>query len=762
MSAGGFDPQIIQDFLTECGELLEGLEGDLVSLEGSPTDPDLLNQIFRALHTIKGSASFLALTNLVSIAHAAETALNAARTGRAVVDRPCMNMLLQTVDLLARQFQQLSAGEDLEAPEPDLVEGLTAFGEGRAPGTAQGAARADSQAGASTTQAGPAGATASPIDLPADKLALVEFLAPDLRQTLDTVQDSLGAITAPETRAEAAEALASAAAELVRSVDFFEFEPVTRLATALRDASSHLDEADDQTVAQMTPRLAALALLLSHQADGIEQTVVYDWPTDTLLERLATLCDGSGLGPDQSLPENADAETALAFDGVVAEPAAAQAEAEGQTLKLSNNDPEAPAAAGGAEQAKAPGAKQAIEQTIRVEVGRLESLMNLVGELVLQKNRVAALARRVTSKGSTDNELNEQINASAEDLDRVTGDLQLAVMRTRMQPLDKIFGRYPRLIRDLADKTGKKINLKIIGGDTEVDKSVIEALGDPLVHLMRNSADHGLETPEQRAQSGKSAAGAIVLEASNQGSHVRILVRDDGRGLDRERIAAKAAERGLATREEIDALPDRDVFRFIFEAGFSTADQVSDLSGRGVGMDVVRTNISKLNGTIDVNSAPGKGTTFTISIPLTVAIMQAMMVRVADEIYAIPLDNVVEILRPAPEMVFSIGDSPVLSTRGAVLPLISAFDAFEYPQAKRTETPFVVILSVNERQIGFQVSELIGQQEIVIKPLEAVGRAGPLSGATVRDDGGVSLIVDASGLIRAAEGRKTPELQRAA
>ncbi|TVS07441.1 MAG: chemotaxis protein CheA [Phycisphaerales bacterium] len=756
MSAGGFDPQIIQDFLTECGELLEGLEGDLVSLESSPTDPDLLNQIFRALHTVKGSASFLALTNLVAIAHAAETALNAARTGRAVVDRPCMNMLLQTVDLLARQFQQLSAGEDLEAPDPALVEGLTAFGEGREAGAAD--TQTPAQAAAGTAPDGPLGARTTPIDLPADKMALVEFLAPDIRQTLDTINDSLVALANPDSRREAGEALAAASDDLVRSVDFFEFEPVTRLSTSLRDAASNIEDADEDAIAQIRPRLTALSLLLTLQADGIEQATLYDWPTDALIERLALVCAGKPLDEAHSLPADTDAEGALAFDGVLS---GRPELADSPELKLAD-DASAEAAQGEDRGAKRPGAKQVIEQTIRVEVGRLESLMNLVGELVLQKNRVAALARRVGAAQKGDNDLCEQINASAEDLDRVTGDLQLAVMRTRMQPLDKIFGRYPRLIRDLADKTGKKINLKIVGGDTEVDKSVIEALGDPLVHLMRNSADHGLETPEQRGAAAKSPEGTIVLEASNQGSHVRILVRDDGRGLDRARIASKAVERGLATREEVDALPDRDVFRFIFEAGFSTVEQVSDLSGRGVGMDVVRTNIGKLNGSIDVSSTPGQGTTFTISIPLTVAIMQAMMVRVADEIYAIPLDNVVEILRPSDEMIYSIGDSPVLKTRGSVLPLISAFDAFEYPPERRTETPFVVILSVNERQIGLRVSELIGQQEIVIKPLEAVGRAGPLSGATVRDDGGVSLIIDASGLIRAAEGRKTPELQRAA
>jgi two-component system chemotaxis sensor kinase CheA len=373
--------------------------------------------------------------------------------------------------------------------------------------------------------------------------------------------------------------------------------------------------------------------------------------------------------------------------------------------------------------------------------------MNLVGELVLQKNRIGALADDV-GKAKIDPELLEQLEMATSTLDRVTSDIQVAVMRTRMQPLEKLFGKYPRLIRDLATKTGKQIQLVIEGGETEVDKSVIEELGDPLIHLLRNSADHGVEMPADRRAAGKPEMGTIRLIAGHEGSHVRVQVIDDGRGLHREKIGRKAVERGLCTQEELENLRDEEVFRFIFEAGFSTAEQVSDLSGRGVGMDVVRTNIErKLKGAITIDSEQGRGTTLTIAIPLTVAIMPAMMVAAGGDIFAVPLTNITEIVRPTPEMLTTIGGAPVIHLRGQVYPLLSASAVFDCHDQSGPE-PFVVLIGFNQKLIGLRVARVIGQQEIVIKPLDGVKRGGPISGATVRNDGGVSLIIDVAELMR--------------
>jgi two-component system chemotaxis sensor kinase CheA len=485
-----------------------------------------------------------------------------------------------------------------------------------------------------------------------------------------------------------------------------------------------------------------------------------------LLERLRDAAGGGELPAEGVLPPDADAETALRADGVRGASARTLVTAEGVAEAMPPaKGPSTEAGVASTPVAKdeaMPAKRPTSDSTIRVEVGRLEALMNLVGELVLEKNRIGAIARKLAHAiGSTHHELSEQAALAAGGLDRIAADIQTAVMRTRLQPLDKLFGKYPRLIRDLAGKTGKKIELVIEGGETEVDRSVIEELGDPLVHLLRNAADHGLELPDERVKRGKNPTGTITLRASHQGSHVKIEVADDGRGLSRERIVAKAVERGLVSAEMAATMDDRAIYPFIFEPGFSTAEKVSDLSGRGVGMDVVRTNIARIKGAIDLSSTPGLGTTVSITIPLTLAILPAMMVEVKGEVYAIPLDHVVEIVKPSKEQVSTIGSTPVLRLRDAVLPLVSAVEAFGLPQEEGDDLPFAVILDMNQRRAGLRVGSLIGQHDIVIKPLDGVSRDGtsepnPVSGATVRDDGGVSLIVDVASLLRSVEDVKSP------
>ena len=301
-------------------------------------------------------------------------------------------------------------------------------------------------------------------------------------------------------------------------------------------------------------------------------------------------------------------------------------------------------------------------------------------------------------------------------------------------------------------RSEKKINLVIEGAETEVDKSVLEELGDPLIHLLRNSGDHGIELPADRIAAGKDEVGTIKLIAGHAGSHVRVQIIDDGKGLDRGIIGSKAVERGLVSEEQLATLSDEEVFRYILEAGFSTADQVSDLSGRGVGMDVVRTNIeSKLKGELLIESKPGKGTSITITIPLTVAIMPAMMIAVANEVFAIPLTNITEIVRPTPDQLSGIGNDPVIHLRGQVYPLISAQEIFDVPEENRCDEDSVVVISFNQRVIGLKVTSVIGQQEIVIKPLTGVQREGPISGATIRNDGSVSLIMDIASLMQTAK-----------
>jgi two-component system chemotaxis sensor kinase CheA len=752
----GFDQEIVQDFLTESGELIDQLEGDLVVLEASPRDPELLNKVFRALHTIKGSASFLQLTNLVKIAHAAESALNAARNSVVTVDSAMMNLLLETVDIIKTQMQQLGSGQDLADPRTELVATLTAIGEGKRISVANSDASTGNTAPAAKQEptAKPAehapanGPSVKKLVLGPGKADLLEYLVADLDETMNKVQASLNQLAGGENAKGGAVQLAETCEQLSRCVEFFEFAQMGELAGAMASAAAKLSQ-DEALVAGVLPQLKSLCALVTTQAEGLKSGEVRELSAEDVLGNLGSALAGmtvaSGTTNAPALPTSTATDAPVAAEPADHTPANGGANTEqskpvDKAEKSADKGGEKHGAAGG-------------ENTIRVEVGRLEALMNLVGELVLQKNRITALTRKAAGVREMEAELAEAMGLAAGSLDRVTSDIQTAVMRTRMQPLDKLFGRYPRLIRDLATKTGKQIQLVIEGGDTEVDKSVIEELGDPLVHLIRNSADHGLEGPEERTKAGKSALGTITLRASHEGSHVRVLVMDDGRGLARERIAKKAIERGLTTQEQVSAMSDREVFNFIFEAGFSTAEKVSDLSGRGVGMDVVRTNIQKLKGSIELSSQAGNGTTVAITIPLTVAILQAMMVGVGPEIYAVPLTSILEIVRPQADQVSSIGGHQVMRLRDSVLPLVSAADLFEQPTDRRSEQPFAVVIQSGQKQVGLMVSRLIGQQEVVIKPLDEGERTTrAVSGATVRDDGGVSLIVDVEQLVRMAQG----------
>lgn len=754
MAEINFDPELMQDFLTESGELLEQLDQDLVLLESTPEDLELLNRIFRALHTIKGSASFIQLTNLVNIAHAAETCLNAARNRVFVVDRRAMDQLLAAVDVVKQQFEDIRANRDLTSADPALVASLTALGEGKGVASPSHPTHATPAASVTAPTAVPAeptrdapGAPSEPADgltekalqLSSGKADLLDFLVADVETTLQQLERQIQRLSDDALRPGASSAISELAESLSKSADFFEFEPMSRLSKCLVHLGEQCADMPSAAIGAVRPDVEKVIGLLKEQSKGLSQQKLVERPIDGLCARFEHLAEQA---PGDAMPKATNPDQ----PGSPSEPADAAPTA---SVKVTD-------AAG---EKAASGDKHA-DQTIRVEVGRLEALLNLVGELVLQKNRVSALTRQVSAMASVPQALREQVVETSGSLDRVTSDLQVAVMKTRMQPLEKLFGKYPRLIRDLSRKLNKQINLVIEGGDTEVDKSVIEELGDPLVHLMRNATDHGIEMPEARKAAGKPEVGTIRLSASHEGSHVRIAIQDDGKGLRREVLVRKAIEKGLYTAEQLDQMSDQEVHRIIFMAGFSTAEVVSDVSGRGVGMDVVRSNIEKLKGSIDLFSEPGKGCTVAVKIPLTVAILSAMMVGVGDEIYAIPLTSVTEIVKPTDEQLASISQSPVMRLRDTVLPLLAANQVFSVPAAtgKAAEAPFAVVLTHNQKRVGLMVTRLIGQQEVVIKPLDGfLDKGGPVSGATVRDDGGVSLIVDVPRLFALASQRGQSE-----
>lgn len=710
------DQELMQEFVNESSELIESMDQDLVSLEQTPDDPDLLDKIFRALHTIKGSSSFLGLDNLTTFAHAAEDAFNALRKGEARADAETMDVLLQAGDVVRRQIEAIADGDPPPAGPEELDAALRRIAEGTSAGSVDGCDASSDGEPAPAPDAAPgaapddAPAEAAPLELPQSKLDLLPFMVDDLQGQLASVAGQLS-----DYEPGTAGVIADSVDDLIRSAEFFETSDLVADLSALHEALTAVGE-NEALAETVLPEALRLMEVLKRRAEGIADKRLITIDAAPIHEAMERQCRGEQ-------PERAEA---------AAPPAAATGDAE---AKNAADD------AGGAQRG---------ERTIRVDVERLETLLNLVGELVLQKNRVMAIGRRMESL-RINNELTEELDQAGSDLDRVTSELQMGVMKTRMQPLSKLFNRYPRMVRDLVRATDKQFTLEISGGETEVDKSVLEGLGDPLVHILRNSGDHGIEPPDERVAAGKDPCGTITVGAWHEGSHVVIEIGDDGRGLDPEKIAAKAQEKGLVTAEQLQGMNDHDILHLIFKPGFSTAASVSNISGRGVGMDVVRTNIAKMNGLVDLRAEPGKGSTVSIRIPLTVAIMPAMVVEVGEAPYALPLANVIEILRPDPNQLCHVANQPTMRVRDRVLPLVDLGMLFGEAAEDRSKAVAVVI-ALGEKRMVLLVDGLIGQQEVVIKPIDDyLGQDGLISGATVRDDGGVSLILDIPALFQTTE-----------
>lgn len=749
------DPSLLQDFLTESNELIEQLDTDLVKLERMPDGPEaceLLNGVFRALHTVKGAASFLQLTVVTHFAHAAEDALNRLRKGEVKVTPSVMDAMLRSVDVLRGMIGALGESRTPDECPKDLIDKLHAIAAAdSAPASAQ------APAAASAASALPDGSRA--LKLPPQKQDLLSFMVADLQQSSELLASGIAEYRTSGSRADTASHLVELADSIAKTTDFFELDSLTRLVRQAGESAAHLPDLADDLVEELLVRIAAVAMLLTRQAAALDKSLIMEWPLQTLWDRLKQLGSGGKLDAAVAGKHQGDAVRVLALDGVL--PGEANAPVVSASSAALAGDSARPA-----EQAEessehksadksAAGAKTTVvEQTIRVEVGRLEALLNLVGQLVLTKNRVLAMSRRLRDT-DLEQEFVQDVATAAGDLDRLTSELQVGVMRTRMQPLGKLFERYPRVIRDISRKLDKKIDLVISGKETEVDKSVLELLADPLVHILRNSADHGVEKPEKRAAAGKKETGTIHLSAEHQGSHVRVEIRDDGNGINREKVTKKAIEKGLITAEQLAAMPESEVLGLIFAPGLSTADAVSDLSGRGVGMDVVRSNVNKMNGVINVSSTPGQGTSIEILIPLTVAIMPAMVVGVGRQLYCIPLQSILEIVRPESADMYTVHGQPVMRLRDLVLPLIDLRNRLT--ETAEGQSRFAVVIGVGGQKVGLMVDRLVGQQEIVIKPLDdEYTQGGPFSGATIREDGDVSLILDVVQLIRQSQ-TQSPE-----
>jgi two-component system chemotaxis sensor kinase CheA len=585
------DEELLEGFLTETTELLEKMDDDLVTLEKAPDNMELLNSIFRSIHTVKGASSFLGFELLVKITHKTEDVLNRLRKGELQVTAEIMDVILEAVDLVKILVNDIRNGEIIE-------------------------------------------------------------------RDLDSVIDKL-----------------------------------------LPYISGNFAEATVLTESKEEPPPAG--------TPSVEESPVLPGETEAT----------------QSEPEH------------MAEPPVSAP---------------APSAVRPAPQKPAPARSEEISDntTVRIDVKRLDDLMNQVGEMVLERNRILQMNIDYQTRENMVN-FGDEFGKLAKRIDFVTSELQMQVLKIRMIPVEKVFKKFPRIVRNLSRDLGKEVELQIVGEETELDRSVVDEIGDPLIHLIRNALDHGLELPEDRVAAGKPRTGKVVLSATHEGNQIIISIKDDGRGIDPEKLSRKAIEKGLVSEEQVAGMTQKEILDLIFLPGFSTKEKATDLSGRGVGMDVVRTNIRKLNGIIELRSEVGSGSEIILKLPLTLAIIQSLLVEVEHEVYSIPLAAVLETLKVENSSFHYIGGQEVLKLRESVLPLLRLQRVFGVSErAEKSTQSYIVVIGVAEKRIGLIVTRLLGQQEVAIKSLgKYLAKAPGIAGSTIMGDGRVALIIDPAGLI---------------
>ncbi|PSW07578.1 chemotaxis protein CheA [Photobacterium lipolyticum] len=746
------DEDILQDFLIEAGEILELLSEQLVQLERSPDDSELLNAIFRGFHTVKGGAGFLSLAELVDACHGAENVFDLLRTGKRQITSELMDVILEALDTINVMFGQVQEHEPLDPAEQSLLDALHRFSHPPTEAELAGSAVAESIAAEpapapapiAEVQAEPAPAASAMAGSSVDDMTQDEF-----ERLLDELH---GQGSGPSVEQSQAINPPSAANQNVVSQIQAETGDITddefeRLLDELHGAGNGPANSPGVPVAPVASAPVATQVS-SIPADSGSSAVGDDLMSDDEFERLLDELHGSGKGPTAEELEMATkpvadmiAEINPAPEMVSVTPASTSTPAPATPVAPA---PESQPVA--VRQAKPVAAKDKVkpqvDTTVRVDTSTLDTIMNMVGELVLVRNRLVSLGLNTND---------EEMSKAVSNLDVVTADLQGAVMKTRMQPIKKVFGRFPRVVRDLARILKKDIVLEMRGEETDLDKNLVEALADPLIHLVRNSVDHGIEMPDIREKAGKPRVGTVLLSASQEGDHILLTIEDDGGGMDANRLREIAVERGVMDADAASRISDHEAYNLIFAPGFSTKKEISDISGRGVGMDVVKTAINQLNGSIYIDSALGKGTRIDIKVPLTLAILPTLMVGVADQPFALPLASVNEIFHLDLRKTNTVDGQLTIIVRDKAIPLFYLQDWLVGSSVSKNERAHghVVIVQIGHQRIGFVVDALIGQEEVVIKPLDELLQGTPgMAGATITSDGHIALILDVPNLLK--------------
>ena len=691
--------QFFQVFFDEAEELLAEMERLLLAVDLTVPDAEDLNAIFRTAHSIKGGASTFGLTDMTEVTHVLESLLDRIRQGELALTSEQVDAFLAAKDILKMQLDGHRHGapvdQDAVADVRMMLQSLSQ-------------------------------------DAPPAPLALMFNAAPAPLQHKGgrRYRLELPQMVAREVDALAAE-LGLLGEVVVQQLDLDRHAMFVTTNESLDDiialCSFVIDTGDLKVWEQpAAPDSAARAKLENVQGYGFFDPIETDQPVTSEPDDAAR-----GYGFFQPIEEIRAAAASVQYSGASA--------GRSEVLDAEHHKKPAKGDKGGA-----PGAESS---SIRVSIEKVDQLINLVGELVITQAMIEQRA------DSLDPMLYQRLLDSISHLTRNTRDLQEAVMSIRMMPMDFVFSRFPRMVRDLAAKLGKKADFITSGAATELDKGLIERIVDPLTHLVRNSIDHGIELPAARIAAGKNEAGRLFLSASHQGGNIVIEVSDDGAGLNRERILAKAVQQGISLSDNIDSISDDEVWQLIFAPGFSTAEIVTDVSGRGVGMDVVKRNITAMGGSVEIRSAQGFGTTISIALPLTLAILDGMSIRVGEEVYILPLGFIIESLQPAPADIKEIsGKGRLIKVRGEYLPLIPLYQMFDImPRSTDPSEGIVVIVETEGRKAGLFVDGLVGQQQVVVKNLESNYRkVTGISGATILGDGGVSLILDVAALIRSS------------
>ncbi len=681
--------EIFESFLVESQELLDALMPDLMQLETAGDDMDLMNRIFRGFHTIKGTSGFMGFDSITVITHHAEDLLNKLRRSELTITMDMVDVLLEVHDWIQLLVKNLSMGDDSPVDYSQTLARLEAVINPSA-----------EKSSASKKEEKPPSAIQSVL--------------------ADTSMKGAGDFT-DEQLAQIQAAFAEINSEFAKEISQESSSAASHSALdAVLNNTSITQNPGDFTEDELAMIQAAFAEINTDFSANQESKTI-EKPSELPQQIVESTKETTSVEYNEQSKETAAKATPVAATKPSPQMAAAKA---------------------------APATPSSADATIRIDVSRVEALMDLSGELVLGRNRLSQISDRL--KELFDNEhLVAELLETTSQLDKITTDIQATAMKMRMVPIGKLYQKSPRIVRDLSKEFGKEIELILKGEDTEIDRGIIEELNDPLVHMIRNSCDHGIESPEKRVAKGKPAKGTITLDAEQEGNNIVLRISDDGNGIDAEKVKAKALEKGVITAEQAAQMSKRELYQLIFAPGFSTAAVVSAVSGRGVGMDVVKTNIQKLKGVIEIESEINKGTTFVIKLPLTLAIIQGLIVQVENETYALPLSNVVEVVALTDENCSTINQKRVIRIRQQVLPLLTLKSELNIPAKPTPSTvQYVVVIGLAHQRLGIVVDSLLGQEEIVIKSLgQYLGNIPAIAGSTILGDGRVIMILDIQELV---------------